>query len=628
MMNWSVRVVVVALCLSSFAAVWAQTPAPKQRKQSPAAVRTAADPLAETRRANAISLINSLADEARGFHDAQLRARVQARAADILWDTDKERARTLFRRAWDAAEAADREAQRREDAERERQMAENGSVVISGTPRVRPEVLRLAAKRDRALGEEFLKQLDEAKKQEADAAQPTPPNTDAPSTQNEPTAAEMHRLRLARELLESGDTERAKQFALPALNRVTVPALQFLSALRTSAPTDADGLYNNLLARAASDPATDANTISLLASYLFTPGLFVTVGREGSWSSQSERASAPSTEMPAELRTAFFNVAAQVLTRPLPPPDQDHTTAGRAGTYAIIARLLPLFEQFAADKAPLLRTQLAALTPDAPEGWRNGREQMLTEGLRSANDAPRDAVQDALDRLPQAKNSDERDQIYIEAAFAAQRKNDLSRAHDLADKISDADMRRQLRGYLDFVAVMRAADKKNADELLRLAADGELSHIQRVFAYTQAARILFKPDRARALDALDSAGKEAERIDGTDLDRARAMLAVLTQTFEVDHARVWEQLRELVKTANALDNFTGEDGRLIGQFRGKGFASINTTSDASLDLTGIFAQLAREDMNRAVEIARSFNGEAPRATATLAIARAILDKKQ
>src|SRR3989440_10848064 len=467
----------VTLCLLCLPlAAHAQTPN-KPKKPTTAtdsSVRAAADAVTLERRAQATTLLTSLADEARGFHDAQLRARVQARAADALWDIDKERAKTLFRRAWDAAESADREAQQREDAERARQMNEHGSSVMSGSPRVRPEVLRLAAKRDRALGEEFLKQLDEAKKQEADATQ-TPSNTDTPPTQNEATAAETHRLRLARELLESGDAARAKQFALPALNRVTMPALQFLSALRVSAPTDADALYSNMLARTANDPATDANTVSLLSSYLFTPGLFITVDHGGGWSSQSDRAPASATEMPAELRGSFFNVAAQVLTRPLPSPDQDHSTSGRVGTYAIIARLLPLFEQYAPDKAPLLRTQLAALTPDAPENWRTGREQMLTEGLHSANEPARDAVQDALDRLPQAKNADERDQIYVEAAFAAQRKNDLARAHDLAEKISDADMRRQLRAYLDFTAVMRAADKKNADELLRLASDGELT---------------------------------------------------------------------------------------------------------------------------------------------------------
>lgn len=633
-MKQHARRLAFALCLF----IWpqevglAQTPATKQGGSKPATARSAAavDPLAETHRANAISLLTSLADEARGFHDAQLRARVQARAADALWPTDQARARMLFRRAWDAADAADRETERRENEERERQMKEQGAFVMSGSPRVRPEVLRLAAKRDRALGEEFLAKLDEARKQEADVSDATQaqPTNDAPAQPNEATAAESQRLGLAQRLLESGDVERAKQFAQPALGRVTEAALQFLSALRVAAPNDADAFYRELLGRALVSPTTDANTISILSSYLFSPGIFVTVEHSGGWSSQSTNAPQYSTEIPADLRAAFFNTAAQVLLRPLPPPAEDHSTAGRAGTYAIIARLLPLFEQYAPDKAPLLRTQLAALTPDAPENWRNGHESMLTEGLQhNSNEPTRDLVQDALDRLPQAKSSDERDQIYIEAAYAALRKKDYERAHDLADKISDTDLRRQLRAYLDFDALRRAVEKKDTKELMRLAADGELTHIQRVYAYTQAAAILRKNDRARALDALDAAGKEVQRIDGTDPDRARALLAVLSQTYELDHARVWEQLPELVKTVNALDNFTGEDGRLLGQFRGKGFASISSTSYDSFDLTGLFTQLAREDMDHAVELARSFNGEAPRAVATLAIARAMLEKK-
>src|SRR5438105_2173979 len=167
----------LALIVLCAAAVNAQTPAGAGVKQPrgskpPAAVRTAAaDPLAETRRTNAIALISSLADEARGFKDETLRARVQARAADALWDIDKDKARTLFRRAWDAAEAADREADRKDEAERQRQQqASGGSAFAWNTrPRLRPEVLRLAAKRERALGEEFLSKLDEARKQEQEA---------------------------------------------------------------------------------------------------------------------------------------------------------------------------------------------------------------------------------------------------------------------------------------------------------------------------------------------------------------------------------------------------------------------------------------------------------------------------
>ena len=628
-----------ALSLLCAAAVCAQTPAgtanktPQRGSKTPAAARTAADPLAETRRATAISLITSLADEARGFKDEALRARVQARAADALWDTDKEKARTLFRRAWDAAEVADREAERKEEEDRQRQMQRSGAIMLAGLPRLRPEVLRLAAKRERALGEEFLGKLDEAHRQELEAAK-TDLAADAanatkaqPPQRNELSESDRQRLDLARQLLESGDVDQAKQFALPALAHESIQGLQFLLGLRAKAPADADQLYRELLARAATDPATDANTVSHFASYIFSPNIFVTISRGGGWGSQNWRVPASSAEIPADLRPAFFNFAAGVLLRPLPPPDQDRTTAGRGGTYAIIARLLPLFEQYGSDKAPLLRTQLAALTPDAPESWRTGRDPMLTEGLRPEGEQARDAVQDALDRLPRATTADARDEVYIAAAFAAQRKGDVTRAREFAEKITDAEARRQLRTYLDFVAAMRAAEQKDANELLRLAADGDLTQMQRVYAYTSAARLLKKDDRARALEALDSAGQAARRIDAADPDRARALLSVLDESYELDRGRVWEQLPDLVKIVNALDNFSGEDGRLVVQFRAKGWGSINSTSSDSFDLSGIFTKLAREDMDRAVEFARSFNGESPRAVATLAVARAVLQKK-
>src|SRR5919202_1867367 len=126
----------VALCLLILpASARAQTPA-KKKPASDSSVRAAADPLAAERRAQATSLLTSLADEARGFHDETLRARVQAQAADALWDTDRERAAALFRRAWDAAEAADRENQRQREAERRAQ----GSGPRMATNLNRPDV--------------------------------------------------------------------------------------------------------------------------------------------------------------------------------------------------------------------------------------------------------------------------------------------------------------------------------------------------------------------------------------------------------------------------------------------------------------------------------------------------------
>src|ERR1043165_4132849 len=147
------------ITLSLFIAVSASVAVAQPKK---AKVETEADAEAAQQRTIAISLVSTLADEARSFKDQTRRARVQARAADVLWDSDPERARELFRRAWEAAEIVDADAAKKRTEEMRRLENEGGPVVVRGGSDLRSEVLRLVAKRDRKLGEEFLKALDEA----------------------------------------------------------------------------------------------------------------------------------------------------------------------------------------------------------------------------------------------------------------------------------------------------------------------------------------------------------------------------------------------------------------------------------------------------------------------------------
>ena len=98
--------------------------------------------------------------------------------------------------------------------------------------------------------------------------------------------------------------------------------------------------------------------------------------------------------------------------------------------------------------------------------------------------------------------------------------------------------------------------------------------------------------------------------------------------FEISRQRGWELMSEVVKASNSAEGFTGEDGRIVARFSTKGSTSLSTSSMPAFDLAGIFAALARDDMNRAVELAKGFDTEAPRAAATLAIARTILNEKR
>src|SRR5437660_312653 len=100
--------------------------------------------LVAQRRSYAVAQVISLADEARRYTDKALRAHVLARAASTLWDADRDTARGLFQRAWDAAEMADAESQTPKAGENQRIMA---AVKRAMGHDQRSDVIRLAANR-------------------------------------------------------------------------------------------------------------------------------------------------------------------------------------------------------------------------------------------------------------------------------------------------------------------------------------------------------------------------------------------------------------------------------------------------------------------------------------------------
>jgi hypothetical protein len=630
-----------ALCLltSSLTSVFAWQQPARQTQAAAKKPRAAeADPMEEVRRTTAISLINALADDARAFREPLLRSRVQARAADALWEVERERARELFRRAWAEAEAADADADRRVSEERRRQERDRGHSSIQLPPSLRTEVLRLAARRDRALGEEFLARMDAARKESAGANENLPTDspegdndrdTSGPARRDDPTDAPpavAKRLRLAVQLLEDGDVERAVQFADPALTAVNAPALEFLARLRPKNAKAADERYAALVARAGADPASDANTASLLSSYLFTPALYVTFGPEGgSNATQWARNFPAPTDVPPRLMAAYFNTASAILLRPVPPPDQDRTSSGRTGWYMVIARLLTVFDRHAPDKSAALRARQAALAQDTPDDMRRGPNNALTRGL-VPEDPHRDRVGETLSRLEGARTQAERDSVYVDAVFSARQKKD-PRAEEFLNKIEDPDLRKRLRAYIDFEATQEAVREKETAEALRLARGGSLTSIQRTWALTEVAKLLAKAEPARALELLEEALTEAkERIDPASPERASALVAIATQLIALDRVRAWEVTLDAVKAANAAQGYTGDDGRLNVRLETKNMVVASASGAPSFDLTGIFSTLAREDLNRAVALARNFEGESPRAVATLAIARAVLDR--
>lgn len=63
---------------------------------------------------------------------------------------------------------------------------------------------------------------------------------------------------------------------------------------------------------------------------------------------------------------------------------------------------------------------------------------------------------------------------------------------------------------------------------------------------------------------------------------------------------------------------------LLLKFQSTHGSSVNTNDVPEFDLDGLFKELANQDYERAVELARGFEREGPRAVATISIARAVL----
>ena len=614
-------------CVLAFSATIAAQPS-DPTKQAPKTVaansKAAKDPEAERimkeRRENAQSLLISLAADAGRFNDQTLRARTQARIADVLWSADPERARALFRKAWESAEIVDQDSQRKLQEDIKQQQARTGGAAVTAPPNIRGEVLRLAASHDRALGEEFLGKLRTQQQQDA--------TDNADRLRNNPLDAPeaiSQRLNLARQLLDT-DVARALQFADPALTNLTREGVDFLSYLREKDASAADMRYSAFLARAAADLQSDANTVSLLSSYVFTPHTYVSFSNSGSSVSSSSRDNTP-PNVPAGLRNLFFRAAADILLRPLPPPGQDQTSAGPQGKYLMLKRLAPLFDQYAPPElAEAIHAQADALAQGLPEDVRQRDDDPLREGIRPPQSS-QDREKSLQDRIDRAKTSDERNALYVQMARLYVEQGDI-RARDYVEKIDDTELRDKVRPYIDGSLMMRASDKKDADLLFEILKKGDLSHFHKSWGLMQAAKLLVKTDRDRALSTVEDATAEARRIEQSDPDRPRAMIAIANALLTLDRARSWETVYEAVKAANAAEGFTGEDGAIKISLLTKNQTSIRSSSSGEFNIAGIFGELAKEDYNKTVEVTRQFQQEAPRASATIAIARAVLEDKK
>jgi hypothetical protein len=569
-----------------------------------AVAKAEADRLHEGRRLQARSLLLSLSNEARSFSDQQLRARSLARIADTLWEVAAEQGRMLFREAWDVAVKADKES--------------------DGETDIRRTVLATVAKHDRQLAEEFLQKLTTA--QQENGVEPAAGNSTQGNSLWRLSEAGEKRLGLAQNLLSTGDVTRALQFADPVLGTVNMSMVSFLSRLRERDAPAADRRYAAMLTNAGSDAPADANTVSVLSSYIFSPQTYVVFNNEGAADGLWMNSPYPPANVAPQLRLAFFQTAGGIFLRPQPPAGQNPSALGIAGKYSALKRLLPLFRQYAPlDVAGAMQGLFESLGAQVSEEVRQSKDELTQKGLASEGSSA-EQERSLLDEVEDAKTSDKRDELYFRLALLAVGSADM-KALDYVGKIDDSRFREQARAWVEWGLILKAVEKKKPETVLELAHDAKLIHIQQVWALTQAAKLLAKTDHDRALSLIDKAKSEARLITRDDKDRPRGLLAVANALRLVDPPQAWDALPDAVEAANWIEDFTGEGGEITQHLSSKAQIMKKTEAVPDFDIREVFGELASSDLDRAVLLAQTFKREATRTNAIIAVAQSVLNEK-
>lgn len=598
-------------------------------KPSPVAQKKEAE---RARRLQAITLLLETADKARTFDDLFYRARIQMLAADALWPHEAAQARVVFRRAWEAAVASDK-------ADMEEAAGATGALPGAALKmtEARDEVLAKAAQRDTRLAEVFLRDLLSDKDEKSPSA-----NESSRSTAwRDLSASGARRLALAYELLEAGETRRAVEITAPLFNEgVSAALIAFMMRLRSQSVSEADALYLRLLERAAADPRTDANAVLLLSTPIISPGLLVVVDEFGSLQFRVLTPQPQATDIPLSMsmpkaQTFFYKLAATVLSRPLPPRETLSMQELVARFYAT-GRLLPSMEHVSQPHSvdvPVLRARHSELFNELEASRREQVSSQFTlERLTPAGYV--DPLRSQTDQLSQASDPAERATLTLSIVKTAVRNKFWDRARRAAAEIEDAGRRQaaltfiQVHQIKDILFAYQDEKDDDFESVAKFVREADVPPFARAWGLAQTAVIAARKREARASrsvsELINEADAQAGRVAAGTPERVAAYGVITTVAARLDAVRAWELLREVVKAANAVEDFTGDDVSLDWS---AGADAVSETEDIFhveaevFRLDGIFATMAHLDFDKALAEARALDGEVPRAFAMIAIAK-------
>lgn len=524
-----------------------------------------------------VLLLAQLADQARLSDDLSFVVEAQCQAATLLWPYDREKARSIFRRAFSSLAPASSLRPDRDPEAESSSAAASAEMSAAERRRLRAELLNRIAARDAELAEELARLLVY-----------TTDQTGVDSASRDDVERRELLLSVAQQVVER-EPHRAMTLGQLSLSLGTSPELaRLLTLMRAVDPQLADLLFSAALARLEKRQAIELVELHTLGSYLVT--LMNSAGR----------VNAPAPLIVKVLNLAYNRIMYRAVGPREAPASSEKGLDESASVYFIGRQLTDLFARFLPERLPQLQRRVSELS---------GIGSFDTEvDLSFAQPSlPSDTAREA--RL--ATDDRERDALYARAALGWLARGEVLDAQSAASKISDPATRDRVLAQI----ARRQTSEGRIDDAVAVAhrIEDDTARVGVLVKLAHAA--LASEDRARAAELLNEAEKEALRA-APHLARARALLTIAASFSTFDVLRSFEVMQAVVKAVNGIS-----PAREASQENVASRATPRLGELYHLDFESTLSALARADFDRALILAQQLTIKEASLIAQLAVCR-------
>lgn len=542
-------------------------------------------------RENALSLIEQQIDFTKTFDNDERRVAVLIRAADLLWPHKEKTARAAYT---DAFEVAQRHFKEKSDAP-----TRDGQLLI-GTLDQRYVVISSIAKHDAAWAKKLTAALLKAQEDEAKDASGKNPNRDI-------TTAE--RLLSTAATLLNSDQPTALTFGR---NSLQYPATFYLSLflyqLSSANRLAADQFYREALAAYSNAPM---ERLLYLSSYPF--GNDREAGDMPAYTIYQVPAGfLPSPALQRLFVQAILHRAQIVISNPA-ASSSEVRVSDTGEIWLALTRLQNQIQRSLPDLAPAAEDARGSIAAQFSDATQRDLQSMIER-----DNPPKRSFDGRVELALKNPSVDARDQQLTAAVLNSSKDEKLDRVLTVIDKISDSNIRQALLNWFYFERAQRAIKDQDFDEARKLAAKVEELD-QRAFLYSRIAEESLKRDidQTQARELLEDVYNAAAKSEST-LVKARTLLTVAYLYTKIEMNRAIGIIGEAVSCINKIEQPDFSRQFVIRKIEGKTFSSYASISTPGFTPESAFSEIAKIDLDGALNQASNFTDKSLRAMTTVA----------